>query len=251
MTIGIALSGGGAKAFAHLGVLKALEEEGIKPDIISGVSAGSIVGVFMAAGKSPDEILALVKDNKFFDYAKVALPSSGLLTLKNFEKTLKKLLPARAFDDLNLPLHVAVSNLYSGRVEYISSGELVTVILASCSIPVLFSPVEMNGVLYADGGMFDNLPYRPLVGQCDKIIAVNIVAQHEIDHIGSMVDVGTRVFELVVNRGREDAMEICDLLIEPDGMDQFGILDTRHGEELFKRGYDYCKNNIDLSRIRG
>ena len=79
MKIGIALGGGGARAFAHLGVLKALGEKGIFPDMISGVSSGAIVGAFIAFGKNPDEIMTIMKDNKFLDYAEVRLPITAFL----------------------------------------------------------------------------------------------------------------------------------------------------------------------------
>lgn len=249
MKIGIALSGGGSKGFAHLGVLKALEEAGITPDIISGTSAGSIVGAFIASGKKPDEVLTLVKNNKFLDYAKVSLPRAGLFTLDNIEKSLKKHLTARFFSGLKIPLFVAVSNLNSGSIEYLRSGPLIPAIQASCSIPVLFSPVEIRDNLYVDGGLLDNLPYRPLIGRCDKVIAINIVAGQKNNEMRNVADVTTRVFEIIVNKDRTTARQECTLLIEPTGLEAYRILDTSHADEMFSLGYEYCKKHVDLSDI--
>lgn len=247
MKIGIALGGGGAKGFVHLGILKALGEKGISPEIIAGTSAGSIVGAFVAAGKEPGEILELVKKNRFIDFAKVTLPGGGFFTLDNFEKLMKKLLPAREFSDLKLPFFASATNLYTGKIEYISEGPLIPAIKASCAIPVLFSPVKLRGQMYADGGVLDNLPVTPLVGKCDKIIAVNVNGNgnEEIKRLGNIKGAALRVFEIISNRDRDIAKNACDLLIEPPGLGKFRILDTRNADELFKIGYEHCKN-IDV-----
>ncbi len=247
MKTGIALGGGGAKGFAHLGVLKALEEKGIKPDIVAGTSAGSIVGAFLAAGKRPEEILELVKKNRFIDYAKMTLPGSGFFTLDNFEKLMKRLLPAREFKDLKLPFYVSVTNLYAGRVEYINNGPLIPAVKASCAIPVLFSPVKLGGQLYVDGGVLDNLPVTPLKGRCDRIIAINVNLCDEVRRLGNIKGAGLRVFEIVANRDRDHVNCNCDLLIEPPGLGKYKILDTRRADELFAIGYEHTKK-IDVEK---
>ncbi len=245
--IGIALGGGGAKGFAHLGVLKALEEKGITPDAVSGVSAGAIVGVFIAAGFKPDDIMELIKTHKFMDYAKLSLPVAGFFSLENFEQNIKKHLFGEHFSDLKLPFFVGVSNLNTGNVEYFNEGALIPAIQASCSIPVLFSPVKINGYLYVDGGLLDNIPYRPLVKLCEKVIAVNVSPVVETNTIENLLDVAIRTFELSVSVNKELLKNECDLLIEPSGLEKYNILDTSHAEELFEIGYQYCKkiDNID------
>ncbi|MCJ7689445.1 MAG: patatin-like phospholipase family protein [Clostridiaceae bacterium] len=249
MKIGIALGGGGARGFVHLGVLTALEEKGIIPDIVSGVSAGAIIGAFIASGKKPSEIMELIKNNKFIDYAKLRLPITGLFSLDNFEKNIERNLQARSFSDLKLPFCVAVSNMYSGRVEYLKEGPLIPAIQASCSIPMLFSPVGINGQLYVDGGLLDNLPYKPLIGKCDKIIAINILACGKIDKIGNLKEIAARTFELSVSINSELAQKECDILIEPTGLETFNILDNSNVEEMFRIGYDYCSKMNDLERV--
>ena len=246
MKIGIALGGGGSRGFVHLGVLKALEERGITADIVSGVSAGSIIGAFIATGKKPSEIMELIKSTKFIDYAKLTLPVNGLFTLNNFEKNIKRDLLARDFSDLKLPFYVAVSNLYSGKVEYLKEGSLIPAIKASCSILILFSPVEINTQLYVDGGLLDNLPYKPLIGKCDKIIAINILGCGETNKVGNLREVATRTFELSVSINREKTQKECDLLIEPSGLNCFNILDSGNAEELFSIGYNYCRSLDNL-----
>jgi len=251
LKIGIALGGGGARGFAHLGVLKALEEEHILPDVISGVSSGAIVGAFIAFGKKPDEILEIMKDCNFLDYAKVSLPVTGFFTLGNFEENIKRHLSVSNFSDLKLPLYVAVTNLYSGSVEYLDKGLLIPAIQASCSIPVLFAPVEINRQLYVDGGLVDNLPYKPLVDKCDKIIAVNIFTHKKTDRIRNLIEVAVRTFELSIGIDTGILQNKCDLLIEPTGLENFNILDSSRAEELYRIGYEYCKNNENIRKFIG
>lgn len=248
LKIGIALGGGGARGFVHLGVLQALKERGITPDIVSGVSAGSIIAAFIATGMEPNEIMKLIKDTKFMDYAKMTLPITGLFTLNNFEKNIKKNLLAKDFSDLKLPLYVAVSNLYSGKVEYLEEGPLIPAIKASCSIPVLFSPIEINNKLYVDGGLLDNLPYKALIGKCDKIIAINILATDKIYKVGNLVEVAERTFELSLSINKELTQRQCDLLIEPTGLEGFNILETGDAEELYRIGYNYCMQLDNLEK---
>ncbi len=249
MKIGIALGGGGVRGFVHLGVLKALEEKGITPDIISGVSAGSIVGVFIASGMKPDEVNELMKEKDFTDYAKVSIPKKGFLNLDNLKNNLRNHLSEMSFSDLKLPFYVAVSNLYSGKVEYLSNGPLIPIIQASSSIPILFSPVEIDGQLYVDGGLLDNLPIRPLKNNCEKIIAINIMPIGKIKEVDNLIEIAARTFQLSVSRNMMDVKKECDLYIQPEGLEDYHILDTKHADELFEIGYNYCKNIEDLDAL--
>ncbi len=243
--IGVALGGGGARGFAHLGVLKALEESGIKPDIISGVSAGSMVGVFIAAGKSPAETMKLMKENKITDYAKVVLPVNGLLSLENLRKILNDHIDASTFEELKLPFYATVTDLKKGKVVYQNTGDLIPFITASASIPVLFSPVEIEGEAYVDGGLLDNLPIHPLMDCCNKIIAISISPIQEVKEVDNLVKVAARTFQLSVNSQIEHVKKKADLFIEPEGLEKFDILDTTHADELFEIGYNYTKG-LDL-----
>jgi len=239
--IGIALGGGGARGFAHLGVLKALEEKGIKPDVISGVSAGALVGVFIAAGQKPDDVFEMMKVNRFNNYAQVIVPNSGLLSLDKTSKLLEKHLSAETFDDLKIPMFIAATNLLEGKIEYFNSGKLPVIVQASMSIPVLFSPVKIGKGLYADGGIMDNLPVEPLLGKCRRIIAVNISPLQKITRVHNLIDAATRAFHLSVNATIKGIEDKCDLYIEPEKLSRFDLLNTSHVDEMFEIGYEYTK----------
>lgn len=246
--IGIALGGGGSRGFAHLGVLKALEEAGIYPDIISGTSAGAIVGSLLADGKTPDEIMAIMREIQLTDVAKIGLPKKGFASLDNLRKKLKKNLKATKFSELEKPLYLGLSNLLSGEIDYISEGDVTIAVQGSSSIPIIFSPVEINGQVYVDGGLLDNVPVKPLIDQCDVIIAVDIMPIEKIDAIEDVKDVITRVFQMGISM-QYYSRDNCDLIIELDEISKYNILDTRHNEEIYKLGYDHVKA-LDLSQIK-
>jgi NTE family protein len=240
--IGIALSGGGVKGFAHLGVLKALEEKGIEADVLAGVSAGAIVGSFIAAGKKPAEVMKLINESDFFDFAKLSLPNRGIFTLDNMTENLEKSLGIKSFEELKIPFYVGAANLEKARMEYFSEGDLIKIIQASSSIPVLFSPVEINGDLYVDGGLFENLPVNPLLDKCDILIAVNVMAVNLNEKLDSITDIAVRTFQLKTIVNAEELKAKADIFIEPTGVEKYNILNTKYSQELYDLGYNYCKN---------
>lgn len=245
--IGIALGGGGSRGFAHIGVLKALEEEGIKVSMISGTSAGAIIGAFYGDGKTPDEILELMKDLNLYDLAKFRLPRKGFASLKKLEGLLEEELEAKDFKDLKIPLYAAVSNLSSGEVEYLNEGDVSLAVQASSSIPILFSPVEINGDACVDGGVLDNVPVRPLKDQCDKIIAVNITPVREAATIDNMRDLAARVFEMSISM--QDHKEDCELIISLKELTDIPILDTSRNEQIYEMAYKHAKS-LDFSEFK-
>ena len=238
--LGLVLSGGGARGFAHLGVAKALYEKGMKPDIISGVSAGAIAGAFLASGLHPDEIYDILDDQDFMKIASMQLPKEGLLKLTGLKKQIEKNIPFRNLEDLPIPLMVAVTNLNKARVEYFLRGPLSDLVLASASIPILFSPVIVNGDQYVDGGILDNLPVKPIRRQCEKVIAVNIAPVYEEGHFDNLFKVATRVFHMSVDKSTRHWGKKADLLILPPGVEHHDILRTRHIDQLYKDAYHHA-----------
>jgi len=238
---GLVLSGGGARGFAHLGVVKALNEKGIRCDIISGVSAGAIAGAYLASGFRPDQIYDLLASQDIMKISKMQLPKDGLLKLTGLKKYLQNHIPFTDLKDLPIPLMVAVTNLNKARVEYHDRGPLADLVLASASIPVLFSPVMINGDQYVDGGVYDNLPVQPIYHNCKKIIAVNISPVYEEGRFENILKIATRVFHLGVAKSTRQWGEKVDLLIQPPGVEKHDILRTKHIRELFDGAYEFTQ----------
>lgn len=242
--LGLVLGGGGARGFAHIGVAKALYEKGIRPDIISGVSAGAIAGAFLASGMNPDDIFRLLKEQDFMKISTFKMSKQGFIRLDGLKEQIKIHIPQKNLEDLPTPLIVAVCNLNKARTEYISSGPLAEIVLASSSIPILFSPVKMGGQVYVDGGILDNLPIKPVRKICNKVIAVNISPIHDTDKLNNMLQIATRVFHVSVDKSTIKSGKLADLYIEPPGVDHYDILRVKFAEELFQIAYDYTKELI-------
>jgi NTE family protein len=247
--IGLVLSGGGARGFAHLGVLQALNEAGIFPDIISGTSAGALVGVFYCDGKSPKEILKIVKSNSRLDYMRPALPRDGLLQISGITKILETNLHAKKFEDLKIPLFVTATDLNNGKAVYFSKGELITPVIASSSIPVLFKPVIINKIYYVDGGVLDNLPIKPIENKCHRLIGsfVNPVGYEE--STSGLIKIAVRTFMLDQTKEAEGKAGRFDLFIAPDELKNYSILGVDKADELFKLGYRITSKQLDKADL--
>ena len=237
--LGIALSGGGARGFAHLGILKALEEKGIKPDIIAGVSAGAIAGAFIASGKSPHQALDIIEEYRFFDLARLRFPRNGFFTLNNVKASIEKEIPYERLEQLPIPLLVGATDILEGKVTYFSEGPIAPIVQASGSIPILFNPVSIEEKLYADGGILANQPIKPLFELCRKTIMVNISPVYPIKEVKNMVQMAARVFQLGINAPEEEDKNRSSVYIEPTEIKKYDFLDTKHAKEIFEIGYEH------------
>ncbi|TDD97399.1 patatin-like phospholipase family protein [Flavobacterium cellulosilyticum] len=237
--VGIVLSGGGARGIAHLGILKALEEFGTKPSVISGTSAGAIAGAFYARGFSFEEILIILKKGHFFNYSNLLIKKQGFFSMKGFEKIYSNYFPTNSFSDLNIPLYVAATDVLKGEIVYFSSGDISQSLMASSCFPVIFQPVKYMETYFVDGGVLDNFPIKPLLNQCEIIIGIYVNSiKKEINeiHMNNIID---RSFHLALYNSVKNKIKKCDLFIEPPDMSQFGMFDLRKTNEIFDYGYKY------------
>lgn len=237
--IGIVLSGGGARGIAHLGILKALEEFGIKPSIISGTSAGAIAGAFYAGGYSLNEIKSIVEKGDFFNISNVLIKKQGFFNMKGFEKMYQHYFPNNSFDALHIPLHVAATDILKGESVYFSSGNLSQALMASSCIPVVFQPLQFNDSYFVDGGVLNNFPIEPLLNTCEIIIGSHVNSiKKEVNEI-HMKDIIDRSFHLALSSSVKDKTNHCHLFIEPPNMSRYSIFDVKKSDEIFNYGYSY------------
>ncbi|NOY36699.1 MAG: patatin-like phospholipase family protein [Chlorobi bacterium] len=235
---GLILSGGGARGFAHLGAIKALEEHQIIPGIVSGVSAGAIVGAFYADGYSPEEILEMFVEKRIFSLIRFSVPRNGFLKMPGIRELIQHYLRAKTFKELSKPLVITVSNLNLGKVEYLTSGKLQDAIIASSSIPVLFEPHRIGEYDYIDGGVFDVLPVKPIQEQCHKLIGININPHYDYKKISGIIRVAEWSFYLRILASVDESLSDCDMAIEPRKLDGYGIFDVGKAREMFDIGYE-------------
>lgn len=248
--IGLVLSGGGARGFAHLGLIQALNDNGIFPDIISGTSAGALAGVLYADGYSPKEILHLMNSGSRLDFMRPALPREGLLQIGGIIKILKSCLRARTFEQLKIPLIVAATDLNNGRAEYFSKGNLIDPVIASASIPVLFQPVQINNNLYVDGGVMDNLPVGPIENKCRSIIGSFVNPVGYMEKISGLISIAERTFMLSMSKEILEKAKKFDLFVSPPELRNFKILDPEKAEDLFSIGYRATKEKLDEALVK-
>jgi NTE family protein len=249
---GLVLSGGGARGFAHLGVIQALNEAGIFPDVVCGTSAGAIVGALYADGYSPKEILKLTNSNSRLTFFRPTLPREGLLQISGMEKILEDNLRAKTFEELKIPLFITATDLNNGCVDYFSSGELLQVIIASSSIPVLFKPVVINKKHYVDGGVLDNLPIKPIEKKCRYIIGSFVNPTGYEEKVDSLISIAERTFLLSMSKEVTEKAKKFDLFIAPLELRNFKILDPNKSKELFQVGYKATREKlkgIDIDSI--
>jgi len=240
--IGLALSGGGARGFAHIGVLRALHEMGIYPEAVAGTSAGSIVGSLYAAGLRPDEMETFVGSASLIRTIKPGLSPRGLISLSYLKTHLEKYLPFRQIENLPRKLFVAVCNLNTGDLELLDKGPIAEAVMASSSIPLVFLPVDIAGNQYVDGGLLMNLPAAPLREICDHVISVNLIPKsplppNKLTGVLSAATIANRVFYLSVIANSTPAEQLSDIVISPLELDRFHILQFNKMKELIDIGY--------------
>jgi NTE family protein len=234
---GLVLSGGGARGFAHLGVIQALNEAGIFPDVISGTSAGALIGVLYADGYTPNEILLLLNGGSRLDFMRPAMPREGLLQINAIMKILKSSLRAKVFKELKIPLFVSATDLNNGKAVYFSEGDLFCPVIASASIPVLFQPVKINDISYVDGGVLDNLPVRPIENKCRSLIGSFVNPVGYMEKISGLINIAERTFMLSMSKEIFEKAKKFNLFIAPPELRNFKILDPEKSNELFEIGY--------------
>jgi NTE family protein len=242
--IGLVLSGGGTRGFAHLGVIEALNEAGIFPDVISGTSAGAIIGVLYADGHAPKEILKLMNVGSRLDFMRPALPREGLLQINGIIKILKTSLHSKNFNELKIPLYVTATDLNNGKAVYFSEGDLFDPVIASASIPVVFQPVKIGDISYVDGGVLDNLPLRPIENKCRILIGSFVNPVGYMEKISGLINIAERTFMLSMSKEIFEKAKRFDLFIAPLELRNYKILDPEKAHELFSIGYNATKEKL-------
>ncbi len=236
--LGLVLSGGGARGFAHAGALQALEEVGLKPDIIAGVSAGSVVTAMYASGMAPEEIVKVFADAKFGDFAELGVPRDGFFSMDGFKKFLKKHIPFERIEDLPRPAVICATDLDNNKPVDFTEGPLFDCVAASCSIPIIFKPVRINGITYVDGGVLANLPAWALRDKCKYLIGINCSPMPRRGKPKSLMDIAHRTYDLLVKNNSQSQMQLCDLAISIDDIASYKVFNLKEIRRVFRSGYD-------------
>lgn len=246
--LGLALSGGGAKGFAHLGVLKALEEKGLRPDVISGTSAGALAGSLYADGHSPEEILSFFQKKGFKEFAELTIPQTGIFKATRFRDFLKKHIRAKSFDELKIPIKIIATDIVEGKSVCFEKGSLIQSIIASCAYPIVFTPVEIENTHYVDGGLFKNFPVSIIRPDCQTVIGVNVSPLTRQKFKNSLLYIAERSFHYISVSNSLVDRKLCDILIETDKLSDFAMFTLDHSTEIFNIGYNIAIEELEKKK---
>lgn len=279
MGIGIALAGGGIRGIAHVGVLKALEDNGIEIEAIGGTSSGSIVAALYAMGYKPYYIYVLFKKyaqeiinignvplingiGNFVKCKKIGI--SGLNDGTSLEKICNELASRKNMKliaDIKIPLAIPAVDIAEAREyiftncaprdnsedNYITEIEIGKAVRASCSFPAVFCPCEFKTHMFMDGGALDNIPILPLKEMCDKkILAVNFEAD-SVEPDSDVMDIIMKTLDIMGNKISEKGLKQSDFILTVP-TDRAGLFDIEKLDKCYKFGYDAVVANIDKIR---
>lgn len=243
--LGLALSGGGARGFAHVGVLRAFEERGIVPDIIAGTSAGSIVAALYSDGYTPKQIINLFSELNLRELVDVTIPRSSLLKFDKFVHFLDSKLHAKRIEELHIPTLITATDFDHGESVVFDKGELPIRIVASCAIPIVFAPVEIDGVHYVDGGVLRNLPASHLRDICDVVVGVNVSPMHQEQYEHNLLSIADRAYNFLACGNVFSDIAKCDILIECENISDYRVFDLNEQIEIETLGYQKALEVLD------
>lgn len=247
--LGIVLSGGSVRGAGHIGFLKRLEELGQRPDIIAGTSAGAMIGAFYAAGKSSVEMLDFFLSTPMFRYKSLNPLKAGIFDTEKYELYFRKYLPD-TFEELEIPLIICATNLETGEPRYFNSGDLYKPLLASCAIPLVFSPMHIDDELYVDGGVVDNFPVEQIRDECEKVIGCYLgkPAILEQKQVNTKFKISTRASELLLHSSVKHKFKMTDFILHLP-LEKYSYFNQKKMKGMCEEGYKYTKEKLNQEEI--
>lgn len=246
--LGIVLSGGGVKGVGHIGFLQALKEHNITPKYISGTSAGALVGALYCAGYSTSEMLRFFKKTPLVSWYYYSTSKPGLLDTEKYRKHFEKYFPQTTFESLQTKLFILTTDIEQGCSVIHHRGDLVEPLMASCSVPLVFSPVDINGALHSDGGIMNNFPVEPLLDLgLPGILGSYVCSSMPIPakDLNTSLKVMSRAFDLSQEALSMHKFERCDYVIAPKALHKIGFLDSKGVDDAYEIGYQAAMASMD------
>ena len=251
--IGLVLTGGSARAFAHLGVLKYLEEEGIEPDFIVSNSMGSIIGMLYAAGLSSDQILSVITSGELSTFFKMTAPlNGGILDPTGFKGLVQSVVGTELnIEDLTIPVMVICQDLVTKREIRICEGNFADILISSFALPAYFPPQEYRGHLLIDGGIITLAPISVAYEYSDTVIASTTFYDNENLNLKNMLTIINSSFDIGKRRNAAiDIREYGDKMIWIRcGVEQFSFMEFSAAAEMAEIGYQSAKEHEEELKL--
>jgi NTE family protein len=248
--VALVLGGGAARGFAHVGVIRVLEQEKIPIHMIVGTSVGSLIGALYASDPNSlnlEWLAFTIEKEDIFDYS-IVYSKMGPVLGERLEKFIQTKVKAKTLEQMKIPFYAVATDLNSGGTWVFEKGSVAKAVRASCSIPGIFQPLELGGRMYVDGGVTDNLPVDVARARgADIIIAVNIQKNIQNPQVNSLIDV---ILQSINIMGRELVTYKCrdyDVLIEPN-VGEVGMTDFSQKKRLVDAGVQAAKQALPKIR---
>lgn len=243
--IGLALGSGGARGFAHLGVIKVLKEEGIPIDFISGSSMGALVACFYAAGLDMNHLYKLSSSFKRKYYLDFTVPKMGFIAGKKVKDLIRIFTHGKMIEELDVPVAIVATDLMSGEKVIFKKGPIADAVRASISIPGVFIPEKINGRLLVDGGVVDRIPVSVVKEMgAEFIIAVDVSHVKTNTEITSIYDVIMQSIDIMQMELVDHRMIASDIMIRPR-VEKYNSRAFTNIEDIILIGEEAARNNID------
>ncbi|NPA12590.1 MAG: patatin-like phospholipase family protein [Aquificae bacterium] len=239
--ITLVLSGGAVRGAAHIGVIKALEEYGLSIDGLSGSSAGSIIAVFYGAGYPAKEMEEIILKTKVMAYLKPSFNLQGFFSLEKMGQLFEQYIGVKDISQLEKKVFVCATNLELAKPEYFDTGDITKVVSASCALPPLFEPVEINGYTYIDGGIMNNLPVEPFLDTGSFIIGSDVNPIGRGKPVKDPFNLLIRSLYLAIRSNVEMRKNYCHIFLQPPDLKGIGMFSPWKIKDAIDIGYKYAK----------
>lgn len=214
--VGIALGSGAARGLAHIGVLKALEEEKIPVDMVAGTSAGALMGALYCSGADLKMVQHLANELRRKDLIDITVPRVGFIKGNKIEELLRVLTKGKNIEDLDIPFRAIAADIVKGERVVIDKGPLYKAVRASISIPGIFVPYEYNGMVLVDGGIVDRVPASAVRDMgADVVIGVDVGFSASKSKVDNIFDVMLQSTDMTYKELIKYRTIKCDVLIKP------------------------------------
>lgn len=234
--IALALGGGGAKGFAHIGVIKVLESHGIKPKIVTGTSAGSFVGSIYASGKTPFEMQQIALTLKESDLRDLTLSSKGILVGQKLQNYINTTIHNQPIEQLPIRFAAVATRLDTGNKAEFIQGNTGLAVRASCSIPNIFIPTKIGKFEYVDGGLTSPIPVKTAQAMgADIIIAVDISARPKAIPATGVWGLLDQTLNIMGQQNIQEELKYANVIIQPK-IDNLGVLDLSNANAAIIEG---------------
>jgi len=245
--ISLCLSGGAAKGAYHLGAISVLEENGVEVKAISGTSIGALIGASLACGKSATEIFEVMKSKEFRKVFKFKLGKPYLFELNKDADVVSKIIDKNSFQELEIPLIVAVSDMDEEVAYYFDEGEeFKDIVLASCSIAPLFKTVQIKNHLFGDGGVIDNFPVQELLKYKYPIVGINLYPKYN-KQAKSIFGWIKKTFYIAWQSHNREKEKLCDIFISSDALNTISTFSFKDIDMAYKLGREEMLKHISSS----